>query len=811
MTLVCAFVAAMVLSGASNTVTALSAESRGHERLNGHTAASGLPQVYEEYATEVFQRTVLPSRRPRGDRDGAAPPCPSRWQGLYGSCAYRNGVFVHPVCILCLLLLLLAIGTYSLARWWWCCWARRLHRSQYSVEDASSAEDEEVVRPRDAVMARRGLLSGRQNSPQEVAESGVAMRGASRSGFFRFRTLFHADNLTLSRMRLWRVLQHAPVGLFGTSAQPAGLIGEPEVTETMVVDCGEGSTEGVFHSCNRSRNVERTAVNSARASHPRPHTHGELFLATSTTTSSDDSNDRSAHRNARRFDDSMRDRRCSCESDSGNDAHTEVERPALRGAAAEGLRSPFHIWADTMPHPTRFHITADTKEQMLPRASDGTGENGRQPCGALVPMTCSTASEASGASSSYTAPPPTDTPELSRRDSGSSLCADDAGTFGDTLCTRVALPHVDTAIFDAEVAHHVSLRIADDVCEGGFLLPALPSCEVLCSTVGSHISDLEYVAPPSAHASTAAPSPSLNAASCVPLNGLMGAALPRTGSRNSGLAMLDGDVMNEVVEGTAPNPRYAPALQLQRPPDAEPPKPRSKRRSTRYYEPWQPVLVACKTPSLDAADAAAASASISTLSTPSSPACDRAQQSSVTRELENDLDDPLLSGEVDSAQSSTRSDCIGVFSGGSWATLCTLTPTVETERDTTKRLLAMTTVYHRDANLCSSLEPRTPLATPSNLRHPTLPLLAVYSRTAGAFDPRVSACGENSCGECCRLSHSAGQRPSLNLSVEERTLLLKSKSWLFPLIDGTEEIEQDDDGSSRRCCPPQMQEDRMEM
>ncbi|KAG5466279.1 hypothetical protein LSCM4_01425 [Leishmania orientalis] len=811
MTLVCAFVAAVVLSGASNTVAALSAESHGHERLNGHTAASGLPQVYEGYATEVFLSTVLPSSRPRGDRGGAAPPCPSRWQVLSGSCAYRDGFFAHPLCILCLVLVFLAIGTYSLARW--CCWARRLHRSQYSVVDASSAEDEEVVRSRDAVMVRRGLLSGRQNSPQEVSESEGAMRGAARSGFFRFRTLFHADHLTLSQMRLWRVLQHAPVGLFGTAAQPTGLIGEPEVTETMVVDCGEGSSEGVFHSCNRSQNVERTAVNSARASHPSPHAHAELFFAASTTTSSDDSNDRSAHRNAKRFDDSVRDRRCSCESDPGNNAHTEVEHPALRGAATEGLRSPFHIWAEPMPHPTRFRFTPDTKEQMLPRASDGTGENGRQPCGALVPMTCSTASEVSGASSSYTVPPPTDTPELSRRDSGSSLCADDADTLGDTLCTRVALPHVDTAIFDAEVAHHISLRIADDVCEGGFLLPALPSCEVLCSTVGSHISDLEYVAPPSAHASTAAPSPALNAASCVPLNGLMGAALPRTGSLNSGLGMLDGDVMNEVVEGTAPSPSDAPALQLQRPPEAEPSKPRSKRRSTRYYEPWQPVLVACKTPSLDAADAAAAaaSASISTLSTPSLPACDQAQQSSVTRELENDLDDLMLSGEVDSAHSSTASDCTGVFSGGSWATLCTLTPTVETERDAMKRPLAMTTVYHRDADHCTSLEPRTLLATASNLRHPTSPLLAVYSRTAGATDPRVSACGVSSCGECCRLSPSAGQRPSLNLSVEERTLLLKSKSWLFPLIDGTEEIEQDDDGSSRQCCPPQMQEDRMEM
>ncbi|KAG5467364.1 hypothetical protein CUR178_01007 [Leishmania enriettii] len=803
MTLVCAFVAAVVLSGASHSVTALSAESCGH------TAGSGLPHVYEEYATEVLQGTVLSSSTPRGDRGGAASPCPSRWPVLCEGCAYREGVFAHPVCILCLVLLLLAIGTYSLA--WWCCSARRLHRSQYSVVDASSAEDEEVVRSRDAVMTRRGLLSGSQSSPQGVFESEGAMRGAARSGFFRFRTLFHADHLSLSRMRLWRVLQRAPAGLFGTSAQPAGLIGEPEVTETMVVDCGERLSESAFHSCNRSRNVQRTVVNSARASHPSPHMHCELFFTTSIATSSDDSNDRSAH-NAKRFDDSMRDRCCSCESDPGNDAHTEVEHPALCGAATEELRSPFHTWADTMPHPTRFRITTDTKEQPLPRARHGTGENGRQPCGALVPMTCSTASEASGASSSYTVPPPTDTPELSRRDSGSSLCADDADTLGDTLCTRVALPHVDTAIFDAEVAHHVSLRIADDVCQGGFLLPALPSCEVLCSTVGSHTSDLEYAAPPSAHASTAAPSPALNAASCVPLNGLMGAALPRTGSLTSGLGMLDGDVMNEVVEGTAPSPSDAPALQLQRPPEAEPPKPRSKRRSTRYYEPWQPVLVACKTPSLNAADAAAASASISALSTPRLPTtCDRAQESSVTRELENDLDDLMLSGEVDSAHSSTTSDCTGVFSSGSWATLCTLTPNVETERDAMKRPLAMTTVYHKAANHCSSLEPQTPLATASNLRHPTSPLLAAYSRTAGAADPRVSACGESSCGECCRLPHSAGQRSSLNLSVEERTLLLKSKSWLFPLIDGTEEIEQDDDGSCHQCHLPQMQEDRMEM
>ncbi|KAG5466824.1 hypothetical protein LSCM1_01001 [Leishmania martiniquensis] len=786
MTLVSSFAAVVLVSGAPIAVDALSTEGRNQVNQNGH-AASGFERRHQEYFAEGSQGIMLSSSTCVENRGGATSRDPSRWHGLCGGRAYRDCVLTHPVPILCLVLLLLGIGLGVLARWWHCC-ARRVFSWRYSVGNVSGGEDDGIARYRDVAMDRRRLLSGRHSASLDASESRRAMHGATGNAFLRFNIPFHANNSILLRAGLWGPLQYAPVALLRAPAPLTGSIEEPHVTESIVVECGSGVTANAKDFCTRLRDDDRMPPDSTGASDLEPQVDGTL-LSVTRAASSGDSHDYNSQRDAKSFEDSMCDRRCSCQSDCSSDERTGVECPAFRDTAGEACESLFWNRADVLPQSIYFNINADAKGHIRSCESGNRGTDSQQPCDGLVPNIRSTASTASGESSSHTPPPPTDTPELSRRGSGSTLCAYDADASCDTVCTGATLAHEATAILDPEVTPHASWRTADDLHESGFSPHALPSCEALSSTMGPHINDLEYVAPPLAHASTAASSPALHEASCLPVHSPIAAAILAPGSLNSELVMLDSVGTEEAAKGATPGASYGLTLQLQRSPANAPPKRRSKRRSPRYCEPWQPVLASCK---VTPVAAAAATATLSAPSTPSSPACDWARQNTGTCAVENDLEDLMLADGVLSAESSVAGDGTCVFSGGSVTILRTHTLAAEIERGTTTTPLVMATVYGRGASLCSNLAPSTPLAAASDPLRPTSPMPAVRPRTAGAVETLVSKCGERSSVQCCGPSQSVGQRPSLNLSVEERALLLRSKSWLFPLIDGTDEIEQGD-------------------
>ncbi|CBZ30795.1 conserved hypothetical protein [Leishmania mexicana MHOM/GT/2001/U1103] len=509
-----------------------------------------------------------------------------------------------------------------------------------------------------------------------------------------------------------------------------------------------------------------------------------LCLATAITDSSDSGDDPGVHRGVSSCESSTCDRRCSCEIDRGGEAHAEVEYPALRGAAADECRAPLYIRGDMLTHLIHFNSSFDPEDQLLTGDCENNASDSQEPCSGLAAMTRSTASDVSGESSSHTPPPPANTAELSRHGSASSECVFGAGAFDDTLCAHAALPHVATAIFDTGMAHHADRSIADDPFDRGCFPPTQPSSEALCTTVGSYMSEAEYFAPPSAHESTAAPSPVPNAALYMPVTNPIKAALPVTDALSDGPDMVEKRLVEEEMDGAALSRICVPNPQLQHLPAAKPSKSLRKSRSERYCEPWQPVLVPRKTPPLAAAAVVTAP---STLSLPGSSLLNF-QHSPGTNALEDDIDDLMLADEVDSARSNTTGNDSRVFRGSSLITSSALTPTVESEQEMAGTPLAATVAHCSDANVSLNLEPKTPLVTVTNPQPPASPPITVYPRTAGDAEMLLGKNGEGSPGQCA-WPHVYVPRPSLSLSVEERTLLLKSKKWLFPLIDGTDEIE----------------------
>ncbi|AYU83047.1 hypothetical protein CGC21_6735 [Leishmania donovani] len=783
MPVVSSFVAAVLLGGAPILVDTVSVESRAHEGTNGNTLSSP-QQDYPDSVASASKSTVLSSGSSAAGSSDATRPAHSWWQDLCGSRAYSRCFLTYAAPVVCVGLLLLAVGSWCLTRWWRCC-TRWLNRWRHFVDDASDAENYSAVRSGDAMVSRRGLLSGHRLDSQDVPDDERAMHRAAESGR-ALDTSFHANIWIVQGARLCGVRQQAPVGLLYMSTKPTDSTGERRRPDSIAVDAGEGATDNTRDSRNLSRDADRTPSASPRASASLSHMQEVLCRATAITDSSDTGDDRGGHRGVSSCESSTRDRRCSCESDRGGEAHAEVERPALRGAAADECRSPLHIRGDVLTHLIHFNSSFDADDQLLTSDCENNAGDSQQPRGGLAAITRSTASDASGESSSHTPPPPAHLSELSRRSSASCLCVFGADAFHDTLCARVALPHVATAIFDAGMTHRTDRSIADDLFGRGCFPPTQPSSEALCTTVGSYISEVEYLAPPSEHESTAAPSPVPNAALHMPVTSPTKTVLPATDALSDRLDMVEEKSVEEGTDGAALSRSCVPTPQLRHLPAAKPPMSLRKRRSERYCEPWQPVLVPYKTPPLAAA---AVVTTLSMLSPPSSSLRNRVQRIPGTNALEDDLDDLMLADEVDSAQSNTASNGSCVFSGSSLITSRALTPTAESEQEMADTPLVRTVAHCSDANVSLDLEPKTPLVTVNNPQPPASPPIAVYPRTAGAAQTLLGKNDEGSHAQFACSPHVDVPRPALNLSAEERTLLLKSKKWLFPLIDGTDEIE----------------------
>ncbi|CAJ1034745.1 hypothetical protein, conserved [Leishmania lindenbergi] len=783
MPVVCSFTAAVLLSSAPVVVDALSVEGLGHEERDSYTA-SGRQQDYPRSVTTDSKSTELSSSSSIVGSKDAPRPDHSRWRDLCGSRAYSRCVLTYVTVTVCVAYLFLTVVLWCLARWWRC-GVHQLHR-RHSVDDSSGEENDGVMRYRDAEVARHGLLSGRWHDPQDVPDSESARYRTAESSCGSLGTLFQIHNWILQGPRLWGVLQHTPIGLFCTLAQPTGPTGELGQAESLAVDLGEGAIDERRDSWNFSRDADCTVSTSSRASASSLHMHEGVFRATTASDSSDRDKNPSIHRDANSAEDSTCDRCCSRESDCSDDAHTEVKQPALCGVAADEHWSPFRSRTHVRPQVIYFNSAFDTEDDLLTSAYESTSSGSQFLYGSLAATTPSTPSAMGDVLSSHTPPPPTDTTELLLRDSGSSACALDADALHNTRCAHVALPYMGTALLDVGATRHTDLSINEDSFERGYCPPTLPSSAALCSTVGPRSSEVESVAPPSENAATAAPFPVLQEVSYPAVPNQTKAALPAAYVPNDRLDTMGGDMVEEVVDSAASCWSYIPTAQLRRLPAAEPPKVRGKRSSARYREPWQPLLVPCKRPSLAEV---AGMTTLSTLSAPSSTVCNRVQRAPDPSSLGDDVDNLMLAAEVGGAQSNTAGDGTRVCRCIRTSLSRTLTLALGSEQGIAGTSVVPAVVPCSDASICSNLEPTAPLVAASSTLRPQSVPISVYSPTPGAAHTFMDKSDADSSEQCRWLPHGVGQRPSLNLSVEERTLLLRSRKWLFPLIDGTDEIE----------------------
>jgi hypothetical protein len=168
----------------------------------------------------------------------------------------------------------------------------------------------------------------------------------------------------------------------------------------------------------------------------------------------------------------------------------------------------------------------------------------------------------------------------------------------------------------------------------------------------------------------------------------------------------------------------------------------------------------------------------------------------LTGALEDELDDLML-GDDESAQSNQTGESGHIFSGSSTSTSRTVTPVVENEIEmpvgTPTVFCAAAMANGRNNNSNSAVTDFLVVSPPASASIPLpreLASVVIYARTAGVGGEALLArCDTGAAGLTPPWSScSVGRRP-LKLSAEERTLLMKSRKWLFPLIDGVDEIE----------------------
>ncbi|KAK7195729.1 hypothetical protein NESM_000503200 [Novymonas esmeraldas] len=664
----------------------------------------------------------------------------------------------HAAFLVAFILLVVVAVVLWLSRRWRVCSRdvrrRRGHARPVSDEESDGAPSREEGR---AYEPSRGLLSSRHRRGREAVVDDDEDDGEPAHGSAGVRhgpgSCIH--RLNLPKSNVWWFLKYTPAGLFYRSSPTSAADGEGgRAVASITVDVGERVSEGDVDTRGAVRHRGQAA--SATPS-PRPAVSLAHVIKTDT---SDSGHDGSSHSER---EDEDRAGGCSRECSRGERLHAEVERPAHRSCTADERWSAFLATTHLSPFLPSFDDDADVEEHLA--ADCG---NSQRPCDTLR----STASTGSRESSSRTPPPATDTPALSRRASGSSVSVCDADATQESVYVRHALPHVDTAIFDGTAAATGSLGAVDgDGCTGAAVPCALPPCEAPRSSVGSHISEVDGIAAPWECASTALPSPAALTASHLPVDELAIAAVV--------------DVVEAPVDAPAEcGECVGPA------PPSPPPVPARRRRSSRYSEPWQPVLAA---PPQAAPFAAAATMALPSFSAPVSPVRVCASPCSELAAPGGDLDDLMLVEEQDSAQSNVTGEYARVFSGSSTSTSRTVTPATEVEQEMigTPPVAA---AFAAGGGVYAGLESEAVLATSSIPLYLPSPPIAVYARTVGAVYGLLGKDDEDDDGRPCRCgwpSRSAQQRRPLNLSVEERTLLLKSRRWLYPLVRGFDEVVEE--------------------
>ncbi|GET92758.1 hypothetical protein, conserved [Leishmania tarentolae] len=780
------FVEAVRLSGTPVLVDTAPGDSRAREGTN--SSNSFCPHQDHPNTVSLVSKVTMspPSNFAPGSSDSRRSAL-SKWQDLCGGRAYIRCFLAYVMPIVFFGILLLAVSSWCFTRWWR--FRRRwLSRWRYFVADASDEENDSAARSGDAMVYHRALLSGCQRDLHDAPDNERAGYRAAESAS-AVGTSFHTNSWILQGARLWGAGQQAPVGFFYMLTQQRDWTDERRRTKWSAMDTVEEETDIQRCSCSVSREGDRNPSASPRASAARIQMEETLCLTTTFSDSSESGNDHGVRRDVSNCESSACDRRCSCESDSGVTAHAEVERPVLCGTATAECRLPCYDQGDILTHLIHFNDSLDAGAEVLASDCENNASDSQKPCDGRGAMTRSTASDASVESSANTPPPSTSKAESAPQGSESSVCLFDEDTFHDTLGDSPTLSHVASAIFDAEMMQLTDRDIADDVLDRCYYPPALSTSAPLSSTVTSYISERECAAPPSEHDSMATPSPVPHAAFDLSSTGLTKAALPTTDALHDTLDMVEKKFVDEGMDGATCTPSCIPTPQVQRLSESEPPKQAKKNRSKRYCEPWQPVLVSRKVSPLAGTDVGKR---LAAFSSPSGSLRHHVRGDPDTNALADELDDlVMLADEVDSAQSSAASNNLREVSGSNMVTLPNLTSSMDSEQEMAGAPLVNTRERCSDTAVCLKLETVRPLVPATNPLPPASTPIAVRPRAASVAQTLPETSNKDFSGHWRWSPHAGLPRPALKLSVEERRLLLKSKKWLFPLIDGTDEIEED--------------------
>ncbi|KPA86219.1 hypothetical protein ABB37_00456 [Leptomonas pyrrhocoris] len=854
MPLLTAFVAAVLLSeacaAASSAVVAhkKGVQHLGRDRLSavashlqsGAATTTGSGSTFVDEATRVL---LSNSSHPSASLAPAKP----HWEAFCGTQAHEKCVALYASAVLVPLVLLSVLCAWWFVRWWRC-GSRGLHRWQRL--DTFDAEDGDgVVRSTVEVTEREGLRTAEAASHRSDDEGNEsAHHEGSHSGDGRLARC--VQRLNVRGTRLWTVLRMTPAGLFYSSSQPSSRSQTPPPTQRSF--SAPVADETGAESDGDGWNLHRDAT-AGSASDDHSYLRSVISVATTTTDSSESGGDSGGR--SEDGDAAVAARHCLCESECLVEEAAERGRAVGRctGASRTANRPPTpHILPLLLDYNAASAAGREDEGCELADSKDSDSQRVKRPDEKTRhPSTSSLTASAN--SSTHTPPDLSGRVHVPHTGPTESVAPHESGDTNANA--RVVFPHVETAIFDAITTNTgavgpqrtpsppIDSSAVNNLFEPDHFptLASHPLIEAHASSAASLLSGFDSYVPLPGNSGTATPASLRGSSSCVSLLLPASAALPVSNSLSDGLDM-DGEEVVREFDTTGHSRSYTPAAQKQQPqqqqqpsqclaqqqvPPVQPSRPsrpqqqeaskaRRKRSSSQYSEPWQPILVSRGTSPLATAAAAVAVLPTMPLSDPmtvlprGSPFPPRSPTTDLRGAHEDELDDLMLD-DGESVPCNQAWESGHIFSGSSTSTSRTVTPATENDPESvvgTPTMFcpaAMANGVNRSRSSNNSdgrigfatVSPPASASIPLRLK---LPPAAVFARTAGAGRIHVGGCDVDSNGRMLPwASCSVGRRP-LNLSVEERTLLMKSRKWLFPLIDGADEIESSgvDEGETSR-------------
>ncbi|KAL7702241.1 hypothetical protein NQL31_007847 [Lotmaria passim] len=845
-------VAVMLMTGTAATATDGVSAVGKNNRQAGYSSTGHLGRTRQQFPLAGFVDASL-----SGSEWATSPLSSSASASSAASANTNRGAFcgswprdqcalLYASNVAALLVLVSAVGAWWLLRWW-CCGTEGLHG--WRRVDSAGADNDSDARVAGGVAEHERLLRAPTQGPDDMAhvveepeEGGSAPAG---EGNYQVngRMARCVHRLNLHGTRLWTVLRMTPVGLFYGLSQPSSPTQPPSAAATRRPSSAPPGDATAWASDDDDDWPVRRDATPVSAADRRPFLRGVVSVVTATADSSESSNDSVRHSEdggaAHEAD------HFSCERERLN--VETVERECAVGRSTAAIRPPNslvtqHILPQFIDYNAASITRYDGEEGGFRDSTDSDSQQMNRR-GIKTARTSTSSLTASANSSAHTPLFPARealVPRIDSVDSISRYNADERdASEHNSSAARVGFPHVETAIFDATAnacvmtrPHllQVDLNSLNDIFEPDHFPPppaTLSTSEAPASSIASQLSALDCYIPPPANSGTATPASMRGSGACLPLPVATVApscfaALPVSSSLNSDLDMA-GEEEVVVFDTTQRSSSYVPSTQPQpqqthsplTPPPPPPPaaaeksvKARRKRSVAYYSEPWQPILVPQSTPQLVAAAAATAlpTTAAAAVRSRDSSLPPRSPMSQLSGALEDELDD-LMIGDDESAQSNQTGESGHIFSGSSTSTSRTVTPAAENEVESA---VGTSTMFCAAAMACGGggcgsgshrgtvgFVTVTPPASASILLRPEAPPVALFARTAGAGGALLARCSTDTTGGSSTWpSCSVGRRP-LHLSLEERTLLLKSRKWLFPLIDGADEIESCEVGEGK--------------